>query len=118
MLRATHSAWILPSAGVAADAAELDINDARGVEVESGLRITRVANGFVEANRSAIVSGAWRLKDVIHQRGCSIISKLNSSKRFRCLDIGQRVAEICINGQGISGCECGRRAPNRDPGRA
>src|SRR5712664_2278177 len=41
----------LPSAGVAADAAELDVNDARGAEVESSLRITGVANGFVEANR-------------------------------------------------------------------
>src|SRR5712664_3530233 len=41
----------LPSAGVAAGAAELDVNDARGAEVESSLRITGVANGFVEANR-------------------------------------------------------------------
>src|SRR6267378_2116746 len=42
----------LPGAGVAADAAQLDVNDARCVQVESSLRITRVANGFVEANRS------------------------------------------------------------------
>src|SRR6267143_1778651 len=45
------------STGVAADAAELDINDARGTKVESSLGITRVANGFVGKSESLIVSG-------------------------------------------------------------
>src|SRR6516225_10106563 len=36
-------------AGVAADAAEFDVDDAAGAELDGGLRIAKVGNGFIEA---------------------------------------------------------------------
>src|SRR5437588_6174661 len=41
----------LSSAGVAADATHLDVDDARGTEVQSGFRIADVTDRLVEAQR-------------------------------------------------------------------
>src|SRR5712664_1817735 len=90
----------LASAGVAADAAELDVNDARGAEVESSLGITRVANGLVEANRSlqlllepGVIENVVPPKRLLHHQQIEFV------KALQVLDIGQRVSRVCVNGQ-------------------
>src|SRR6267378_1687049 len=89
-----------PGAGVAADAAQLDINDASGVELESGLSVSGVADGFVETNRGLQLPLELRvIGDVIPPEGLFHHQQPKFIEALEMLQIGQRVSGICVDGE-------------------
>src|SRR5216684_509694 len=105
----------LASASVAADAAQLDVNDARGSELQSSLRIAEVADGLVKANRSlqmslelGVIGDVVPPERLLHHQQAKFIEALEM------VHIRKRVGRIGIDGQKNTGMRAADGAHNSD----
>ncbi len=105
----------LASASVAADAAQLDVNDARGAEFERGFRIPDVADRLVKANGSSqmplelcVVGDVIPPERLLHHQQTKFIEALEMVR------IRERVCGIGIDGQKNTGMRAADRAHNSE----
>src|SRR5713226_5572410 len=94
----------LASARMTADTAQLDVDDAGSPEVQSGFRITDVANRFVEANRSLqLLLELCMIGDVVPPERLLHHQEVKFVEALEKVRVSQCVGGIRINGQKNAG---------------